>query len=266
MTISNPGYSDLLLEQQGNCLTVTLNRPHRRNAMTWVTVAELLHAVEAAGRDASVRVLVLRGSGKDFCSGDDLAGMGSMPDDFAFRPQAEVTHAALQRELRSLAKPTVAVMHGHAFGVGLDLAMACDFRFADAAMQVRDQRVMERGMHAVTGCAWFQPRALGVTRAMEFLVLGEPLSGAEAAGLGMLTRAWPIAELEAKVSSVLERLAKAPTKAIGLMKRQIYTGLSLDHGEFMAFAAPLIRSVEIQDRAEGIRAFLEKRPAEFTGN
>ena len=265
MTVVNPGYTELLCEQQGACRTLTLNRPQRRNAMTRVTLAEMLHALEAADEDASVRVLLLRGAGKSFCAGDDLAGMGSLPGDFAFMPKAEVSHAALQKQLRSLAKPVLAVMHGHAFGVGLDLAMAADFRFVDAQMQLRDQRVMERGMHALTGCAWFQPRAMGVTRAMEFLILGEPLSGAKAAELGMVTRAFPAAELEAEVQKVVDRLAKAPTKAIALMKRQIHTGLTMDHEAFMAFAAPLMQSVEIQDRTEGIQAFLEKRPPRFTG-
>ena len=98
-------------------------------------------------------------------------------------------HAALQTALRNLPKPTIAAIHGYAFGVGLDLAMACDFRIAMEDAVLRDQRVMERGMHAVTGCAWFHPRVLGVTRALEFLIMGEPLSGREAAELGMVNRA-----------------------------------------------------------------------------
>ena len=76
--------------------------------------------------------------------------------------------------LRELEKPTIAAIHGFAFSVGLDLAMACDFLIAEASAVLRDQRVIERGMHAVTGCAWFHPRVMGVARALEFLILGEP--------------------------------------------------------------------------------------------
>ena len=83
--------------------------------------------------------------------------------------------------LRELEKPTIAAIHGFAFGVGLDLAMACNFRIAEASAVLRDQRVIERGMHAVTGCAWFHPRVMGVARALEFLILGEPLTGEQAA-------------------------------------------------------------------------------------
>ena len=245
--------------------TLTLNRPQRRNAITTVMLAELIFALEACARNKAVRVVVLRGADKGFCPGDDLRGMGPLPEGFACRPERPVTHAALQATLRELEKPTIAAIHGFAFGVGLDLAMACDFRIAEASAVLRDQRVMERGMHAVTGCAWFHPRVMGLTRALEFLILGEPLTGEQAAVLGMVTRAADAGEFDETVAALAARLAKAPTKAIGLMKRQVYQGLHMTHTEFMAFAGPLIHQVEILDREEGLRAFLEKRDPKFTG-
>lgn len=251
--------------REAGVVTLTLNRPERRNALTKTMLAELLCAVEACAGDETVRGVVICGAGKGFCAGDELRGMGDVPAEFPFRPQAPVTHAALQSALRGMAKPTIAAIHGFAFGVGLDLAMACDFRVAADDAVLRDQRVFERGMHAVTGCAWFQPRALGLTRALEFLILGTPYSGAEAATAGMVTRSVPADVLDQAVDELAMSLATAPTKAIGLMKRQVYAGLEMDHEEFMAFAAPLIRDVVIEDRAEGVQAFLERRPARFTG-
>ena len=150
----------------------TRNRRARLTAITNTMRAERLYAVEAASGDDSARVVVVRGAGKGFCPGDELRGMGELPAEFRFRPVAPVSHAALQTALREAPKPTIAVIHGFAFGVGLDLAMACDFRIAADDAELRDQRVIERGMHAATGCAWFQPRAIGLTRALEFLVLG----------------------------------------------------------------------------------------------
>ncbi len=244
---------------------LTLNRPERRNALTKTMLAELLCAVEACASDDSVRVVVIRAAGPGFCAGDELRGMGELPDGFEFVPKAPVSHASLQAALRAMPKPTIAALHGFAFGVGLDLAMACDFRIAADDVQLRDQRVFERGMHAVTGCAWFQPRALGLTRALEFLILGTPYTGAEAAAAGMVTTSVPPADLDNAVSELAARLATAPTKAIGLMKQQIYRGLEMNHEDFMAWAAPLIREVVIEDRAEGVQAFLERRPARFTG-
>lgn len=257
--------SEVTRELTGGVVTLTLNRPERRNAITRTMLAELLTAVEAAAADPEIRVIVLRGAGKGFCSGDELRGMGDLPDGFAFKPAAPLTHASLQAALRNAPKPTIAALHGFAFGVGLDTAMACDFRIAAEDTQLRDQRVIERGMHAVTGCAWFQPRAIGLTRALEFLILGKPYTGAEAADAGMVTQAVPAAHLDHAVTELARHLATAPTKAIGLMKRQVYEGLHMTHAEFMEFAQPLIRDVVIEDRAEGIQAFLERRPPRFTG-
>ena len=259
------GLSEVAWSRDGGVVTLTLNRPERRNAITSTMLAELLCAVEACAADETVRVVVIRGAGKGFCPGDELRGMGDLPVDFPFRPSAPVSHASLQTALRGMAKPTIAAIHGFAFGVGLDLAMACDFRVAADDAELRDQRVFERGMHAVTGCAWFQPRAIGVTRALEFLVLGRPYTGAEAAAVGMVTTSVPPDHLDEAVADLARQLAGAPTKAIGLMKRQVYEGLEMSHAEFMAFAAPLVRQVTIEDRDEGIRAFLERRPANFTG-
>lgn len=251
--------------RDGGIVELTLNRPERRNALTKTMLAELLAAVEVCADDVSVRVVVIRGAGKGFCAGDELRGMGELPDDFPFLPRAPVTHAALQAALRGMPKPTIAAIHGFAFGVGLDLAMACDFRVAADDAVLRDQRVFERGMHAVTGCAWFQPRALGLTRALEFLILGTPYTGEQAVAAGMVSQSVPFERFDEAVADLAGRLATAPTKAIGLMKRQVYAGLEMDHEEFMTFAAPLIRDVVIEDRAEGIQAFLERRPARFTG-
>jgi 2-(1,2-epoxy-1,2-dihydrophenyl)acetyl-CoA isomerase len=192
--------------------------------------------------------------------------MGDTPAEFLSELDHPVTHAAIQECLRGLGKPTVAAIHGYAFGVGLDLAMACDFRIAADSTQLRDQRVMERGMHALTGCAWFQPRAIGLTRALEFLILGEPYNGPEAAAAGMITRSVRVEDFDQAVADFTAKLANAPTKAIGLMKRQIYAGLELNHTQFMEFAAPLMQEVEIRDRQEGIQAFLQKRPARFSGD
>ncbi len=246
-------------------LSVVLNRPEKRNAMTAQMIAEIICTLDGAVNDASVRVIVLSGAERGFCPGDDLAGMGDVPDRLLAQASVPVTHAGLQQLIRELPIPVIASMHGYAFGVGLDLAMACDFRIVSDDIILQDQRVIERGMHALTGCAWFHPRMMGVTRAMEFLILGEPIDAKTAMNVGMVTKCCPADKLTNVTAELAGRLATAPTKAIGLMKHQIVKGLDMDHTEFMSYVAPLMQTVQIQDREEGIAAFLEKRPPVFTG-
>jgi|TARA_B110000971_G_scaffold100966_1_gene103865 2-(1,2-epoxy-1,2-dihydrophenyl)acetyl-CoA isomerase len=245
--------------------TLTLHKPDLRNAISTVMLAELIYLLECCERDDSVRVVVLQGAGSGFCPGDNLRGMGPLPDDFQFMPTSPVTHAGIQQRLRGMSKPTIAALHGFALGVGLDLAMACDFRIVTVNVRLQDQRVIDRGMHAVTGCAWLQTRAIGSARALEFLILGEAIDGETAKAWGMVSKVATEDEFSQTLIALTQRLAKAPTKAIGLMKRQIYAGETMSHEDFMAFAAPLITQIEIKDRQEGIQAFLEKRPANFSG-
>ena len=245
--------------------TLTLHKPDLRNAISTVMLAELIYLLEWCARHDEVRVVVLQGSEKGFCPGDNLRGMGPLPEDFPFMPSSPVSHAGIQHCLRGMSKPTIAAIHGFALGVGLDLAMACDFRLVTDNVRLQDQRVIERGMHAVTGCAWLQTRAIGSARALEFLILGEAIDGETAKAWGMVTKVASEDEFAQTLNALTQRLAQAPTKAIGLMKRQIYTGETMSHEDFMTFAAPLITQIEIKDRQEGIQAFLEKRPANFSG-
>ena len=260
-------------EQSGGAVTIVLDRPERRNAYSTAMLAELMWAVEQAAADERARVIVLRGAGTGFCAGDDLHGMGGLPDGFAFEPaslrgqQFNVlkAHLELQTTLRAAQKPTVAAIHGFAIGVGLDTAMACDLRVATTDAIIWDPRPAERGMHSATGVAYHLPRAIGLTKAMEMIMLAREYSGEEAAAIGLVTKAVPAESFEAELGELVERLAQGPTKTFGVLKTQVYAGLGLSHREAMELGRRLLAEVQIGDRAEGIQAFLEKRPPRFTG-
>ena len=250
----------------GIVTTITLNRTKRRNAITTPMLSAMLWAIEQASDDETVRVIILKGAGTGFCPGDELRGMGELPEDFPYRPaRYELSHLGLQLALRESPKPTIAAIHGYAFGVGLDLTMACDLRIATTDADLWDPRVSERGMPAVTGVGYFAPRFMGITRALEFLLLARRYTGEEAAAAGIVTRAVAPEDFDQALAEITGYLAKAPTKAIGFMKEQIYKGLEMGHREALEYYRARVREITIEDRKEGVQAFLERREAKFTG-
>lgn len=257
-------YRDILYDQRHGVGVITLNRPARLNAMTNVMLDEIVRVVEQTTFDESVRALVIRGAGRAFCAGDDLSGMGEFPRPVppGHKPQADYQHAVISA-IRSLQKPVIASIHGYCLGMGNDLAMACDFRIAARNANIGEPRIT-RGMHVTTGATYLLPRLVGLTKAVEMLMLGEPVDGEEALRIGLVTRVVDDERLEEETMALARRLASGPTRAIGILKAQVYPEFDMTLQE--AFRDMLYwRTFEIEDREEGIRAFLEKRPPRFTG-
>jgi 2-(1,2-epoxy-1,2-dihydrophenyl)acetyl-CoA isomerase len=246
---------------------ITLARPDARNAVNAEMREEIIAVLTDARTKPDVRALVLTGSGKGFCTGADLSGpRGQGPSGpGAGREVMKSSSQRLIRALWELEKPVVAAVNGVAAGLGSHLAFACDLVVA-----AEDARFIEifvrRGLAIDAGGAFLLPRLLGLSRAKELVFFGDDLPAAEALRLGLVNKVVPAGELAGAARQWAERLAQGPTFAIGMSKRLLNRSLesSLETClEEEALAQSLVTQSE--DTKEGIQAFLEKRPARFTG-
>jgi 2-(1,2-epoxy-1,2-dihydrophenyl)acetyl-CoA isomerase len=250
-------------------LRIELNRPTQKNALDLPAVAAVVDALEAASTDDSLRAVRISGRGGTFCSGADWVAANP---DRSERPRT----AGLQRRvplqahrvielLTTIQLPVVSVVEGWAAGLGCQIALASDFVIAAESSRFWEP-FLSRGFSPDSGATWLVPRLIGVARAREFLLLGHPLSGAEAAACGLIYRAVPDATLDVAAAQLLDELSGAATVALGLTKRCIDRSLQTGLTEAMENEALALElSSRTQDFKEGLLAFREGRPAEFGG-
>ncbi|MGI9601442.1 MAG: enoyl-CoA hydratase/isomerase family protein [Acidimicrobiales bacterium] len=258
----------LVVERAGGVLSLRLDRPERRNAITDDIVLALIDLIEGAGSDQSVRVVHLSGTGDHFCSGFDL----SLRGDTDTKPRAGATQRQMRWHVNRLIPtmletqtPIVTSVRGWAIGLGLNLALASDFVVAadDARLWAP---FTESGFTPDSGASWLIPRLVGVARAKEMILLGEKISGARAAEWGLIHRAVPPGDVAAEAAALVDRLATSATVSVGLSKLLVHRSLTVDlarHLEDEGLALEL--SSRSQDFQEASRARREKRDADFTG-
>ncbi len=255
----------LRTERQGAVVVLVLDRPQRLNAFDAGLHAALLAALAAAAADPTCRALLLRGEGLAFCAGQDLAEPGLTDADVDLRAVLERGWNPLVLALRSLPKPVVCAVHGTAAGAGAAIALACDF--VVAAEDARFiQAFIRIGLAPDSGATWTLPRLVGPARARALAMLGDPVTGAAAAAMGMIHRAVPAADLLAEAEALAQRLARLPAQALAETKRLLEAGATSDLPTALAAEAaaqqPLGRGA---DYAEGVSAFQARRPAKFSG-
>lgn len=249
-------------------LTLTLDRPQRRNSLTDDIVLALIDTFEAASADEDVRAVLLNAVGENFCSGFDLAGRagdGSRPRPGSISRRMPYLVNRLIPVMLEVQVPIVCAVRGWAVGLGLSLVLASDF-----AVVADDSRLRApftaMGITPDSGSSWLLPRLAGVARAKQMLMLGEEVSGAEAAEWGLIHQAVPADQIDAKAAALASRLAASATVAVGLAKMLIHrgSGRSLEaHMSEEAFAMELSsRSADFREWAESRR---QGRPPEFTG-
>jgi enoyl-CoA hydratase/carnithine racemase len=258
-------YEYILFSVEDGVATITLNRPERSNAFHFGLGAELEAAYARCDEDDDVRAIVLTGAGKAFCVGADMGGGEKTFDDVegarrAARPRSGGRRLAAWQ----VRKPVVAAIHGHAVGVGLTLALQCDLRFVAREAKlafafVRRGIIPELGSHAML------PRVMGFSRAADLLLSGRTFRGEEAAALGLASEALPAEEVVPRARAWARDVAlNAAPVSVAIAKRLLWEGLTETPSQTMAKEKTLLSWVGKQpDAAEGVRAFLERRPPEW---
>jgi 2-(1,2-epoxy-1,2-dihydrophenyl)acetyl-CoA isomerase len=256
--------AELRLEIAERVATITLDRPDALNALTVPLKEELLAAFVRVGADAEIRSIVLTGAGRAFCAGQDLRERlepGAAPLEVEIRERYNPIILAMRR----LEKPIVGAINGIAAGAGASLAFACDLRIAaeGASFLLAFARV---GLVPDSGATWLLPRLVGSAKAAELALNGEALSAADAERLGLVARVVPSESVVAEAQATAARLGAMAPRALALTKRALEASWTASLAEQLELEADLQGIAgATADHAEGIAAFLEKRPPQFTG-
>lgn len=258
---------DLVLSQiSDGILAITLNRPDVLNSFNDEMAKSLQAALATASQDP-VRVVTLTGSGRAFCAGQDLSTVS--PDARGHVPDlgriVKENYNPIISAIRNLEKPVICAVNGTAAGAGANLAFACDIVVAaDNASFI--QSFSKVGLIPDSGGTFFLPRLVGLARATALTFLGDKVSAEDARALGLIYKVVPAAELQQHVRQLAAQFASAPTKGFGLTKRAFNQSFTHNLSDQLALEERLQREAgHTHDYVEGVRAFLEKRKAEFTG-
>lgn len=256
-------YKFLLYDVQRGIATISLNRPEVYNALNDEITFELQDAFKKVSKDDSVRVVVLTGSGKAFCSGQDLkAAAGGVR---SFSESIKKRYNPIIRAMRSLPKPVLCRLNGVAAGAGCSIALACDMIIASEDA-VLTEAFINIGLVPDSGSSYFLPRAVGTFKAFELCAMGSRISAEEAARIGLVNRVAPADQLDTVISEYADHFAHAPTVAIGLIKKMLNKSSHATLEEMLEYEAWCQEIAGAStDHREGVAAFLEKRKPRFSG-
>ena len=253
----------LRVDVDGPVATLTLDRPEALNALTVAIKVALRRELERIAADRNVRAVILTGAGRAFCAGQDLAERGQ-PDAAPLDEELRERYNPIIRALRSMGQPVIAAVNGVAAGAGASLAFACDLRIA--APEARFVLAFGRiGLVPDSGATWFLPRLVGAARAAEIALVGDPIPADEALRIGLVSRVVPADDLMTEARALADRLAAGAPLAIALTKGALDRSWSIDLDEALDGEAKLQGIAGASaDHAEGLAAFREKRPPQFT--
>jgi 2-(1,2-epoxy-1,2-dihydrophenyl)acetyl-CoA isomerase len=259
-------YDTVLYEKNKGVARIALNRPEKLNVFDRTMHEELLAVLDEAAEDEEVRCIVLRGEGRGFSAGADLAEVVKRADgDPDLGEYLRGSYSRLVQRMVGTPKPVVAVLHGPVYGAGVGIALACDLRIAAESTKF-SVAFIKIGLMPDAGVTFFLPRIVGLGRAIEMSMLGDATGADEALRIGLVNKVVADDSLAEESQALAEHLAALPTAALGRMKAAIHANFEAD------LETALEREAEGQtfcgytrDHKEGVAAFFEKREAKFTG-
>lgn len=257
-------YEFLKYQLNDGVATITLNRPDVYNALNNEITFELQVALKECKKNEEVRVVVLTGEGKAFCSGQDLKASSKEPNR-SFSDSIHKRYNPIIKGIRSMPKPVICRLNGVAAGAGCSFALACDLVVAAESAKLIEVFV-NIGLVLDSGSSYFLPRLVGSAKAFELATMGTRVSGKEAEAMGLVNRCVPDEQLDEAVKAYTDYYAKAPTKAIGLMKKMLNKSQNATLDEMLEYEAHMQDIAgSSDDYKEGVQAFLEKRKPNFLG-
>ncbi|MGF1597317.1 MAG: enoyl-CoA hydratase/isomerase family protein [Acidimicrobiales bacterium] len=275
-------YTAITYEVADRVATITFAQPEVMNPMTREMMVDTMDALDRAALDRDVHVIIITGTGRAFCAGGDVRGLGEGRDssddhggggsgEGGSRSEAFERRAWLRRTqrmilaIRAVEKPVLAAINGVAAGGGCDIALACDLRFMAEGARIGEV-FAKIGLFPGTGGTWLLPRAVGIDKALELIWTGDLIDAEEAARIGLVSRVVPADRLRDEVQAFATRLADGPPLALSLAKAAVYRGLDQDLAAALDYASTAEAiTLSSHDHVEGIRAFREKRPPRFEG-
>jgi 2-(1,2-epoxy-1,2-dihydrophenyl)acetyl-CoA isomerase len=250
---------------QDGVATITLNRPEVMNAFSDDMRGALYDSLVTMGARDDVGCIVITGSGKAFCAGGDIASMVALQDadDVSVVGRRIAESGRVLQRIRETRQPVLAAINGAAAGAGINLALACDMRLASSAA-IFSESFVKIGLVPDWGGFQSLTRLVGTAKAMELMMLGDRFDAGEADRLGLLNRVIPADDFAAEVDKFARHLASGPRAALEVIKRGVYLGESGSAEDILEFEAREQATLFLSDDArEGMRAFMEKRPAAF---
>ena len=252
-------------EVDGHVAHIWLNRPHKKNCVSQQLLQELDEAVKRAEADPEVRVMVFRGRGGTFCSGFDLDSLQAEYVGSSTAMEVAVISAKICDRLYSMNTPSVAVLEGYVTAGGFELMISCDFAIASDDAKIGDFH-MRRGLFGGAGPIYRVPRMIGIRKTKELMLTGKLLSGVEATAFGLINSSAPAEELDATVDEFISHLTDKSPFQMRITKMTIDRSLDADIQSLMVMEHLAVGvTLNSDDAAEGVAAFLEKREPKWVG-